>query len=317
MLRIRFLNVGDGDAILIEDLSVSPVFRMLVDAGRDVVPESLPSADCAAHLKRLSVSRLDKLVVTHLHADHIGGLSALAESCAASEIVSGYVPLHLGAQIPLDTRADKGVRNLIACLNLYSDALARFKARGSRMTELFASWPGVRLTPNLTADFIIPDVRDLRLQREVYNHMLESRRVPDAKKERASKLRNPNSMRIRLRYAGRSVELSGDCYGHLWDSEELSPCDIFKIPHHGDDKSVTDTLLAKLRPVHAVICCSRDYQPDKDRPCARAIRRMRRGGASVWFTDAYSDGLYPAHSWASADFLICDDGRIIAPEQEA
>lgn len=316
MLRIRFLNVGDGDAILVEDLSVSPVFRMLIDAGRDIVPEPSPSLDCAGHLRRLSITHLDKLVITHLHADHIGGLPALAAGLSVSELISGYIPLHLGAQIPLDTHADKGVRNLIACLNLYSSALAQLKTHSCRMTELFASWHSVRLTPNLVADFIIPDVRALRLQREVCNHMLEPRRVPDAKKSRVSKQRNPNSMRIRLRYAGRSIELSGDCYGHLWDHEELAPCDILKVPHHGDDKSVTDTLLARLRPAHAVICCSRDYQPERDRPSARTIRQLRRGGANVWFTDAFSDGLYPARSWHSADFIIHPDGRIIPPEQE-
>ena len=38
MLRIRFLNVGDGDAILIEELSAGRAFRMLVDAGRQLTP---------------------------------------------------------------------------------------------------------------------------------------------------------------------------------------------------------------------------------------------------------------------------------------
>ena len=35
MLRLHFINVGDGDAILVEELREGSAFRMLVDTGRE------------------------------------------------------------------------------------------------------------------------------------------------------------------------------------------------------------------------------------------------------------------------------------------
>ena len=37
MLRLHFINVGDGDAILVEELREGSAFRMLVDTGREDV----------------------------------------------------------------------------------------------------------------------------------------------------------------------------------------------------------------------------------------------------------------------------------------
>lgn len=296
MLQIRFINVGDGDAILIEERADGQVFRMLVDTGRADTPA------CAEFLRRTNITRLDKLVITHLHADHIGGLSALLERVKVSELISGYIPLHAGAQAAFDPRADKTIRNMAACLNRYSADVSAMKAGGTRMVELFASWHGVRLGSGLTADFIVPDIHDLRLQREVWNHMLEPRPVREAKVMQAAKKRNPNSLRIRLHYAGREIELAGDCYADVWEKADPAPCDIFKLPHHGSDRSVTDLLLDKLKPAHAVICC--DREADGDRPAARTLSRLKKHGAKVWFTDG-----------GDADFAILSDGTLFTPER--
>lgn len=67
MLEITFIDVGQGDSILVK----SPDGRfMLIDAG-----EYKNVASVMEVLKDEGVSRLDYVVATHPHSDHIGGLS--------------------------------------------------------------------------------------------------------------------------------------------------------------------------------------------------------------------------------------------------
>jgi competence protein ComEC len=63
-VRVEFLNVGQGDAILIR----SPEGKVaLVDAG--------PSAAILDVLKERGVEHIDLVVASHHHADHIGGMA--------------------------------------------------------------------------------------------------------------------------------------------------------------------------------------------------------------------------------------------------
>ena len=61
-LRITFLDVGQGDAVLLE----TPSGRVLVDEGP-------PEADVAGQLVRMGVRSLSALVLTHPERDHVGG----------------------------------------------------------------------------------------------------------------------------------------------------------------------------------------------------------------------------------------------------
>lgn len=67
-VEVTFLDVGQGDATLIR---TSEGRTALIDAG--------PS-DPTAQLRDLGVERLDLVIATHPHADHIGGMEAVLEA---------------------------------------------------------------------------------------------------------------------------------------------------------------------------------------------------------------------------------------------
>ncbi len=73
---VTFLDVGQGDAIVIRDPSG---VTALVDGGRD--PTILRRA-----LRRVGVGELDLVVVTHGDADHAGGLAGLMSSVQVGEL---------------------------------------------------------------------------------------------------------------------------------------------------------------------------------------------------------------------------------------
>jgi competence protein ComEC len=84
VLRVSFIDVGQGDAALLEFPGGE---TMLVDAG----PAS-PSFDAGEktvvpYLKRKGIIRLDMLVATHPHNDHIGGIPAVMEECDVFHVI--------------------------------------------------------------------------------------------------------------------------------------------------------------------------------------------------------------------------------------
>ena len=69
--RIVFVNVGQGDAILIKSGSAD----VLIDGG----PEGSEGAVAAA-MKRVGIKNLDTVVVSHMHADHVAASDELSEA---------------------------------------------------------------------------------------------------------------------------------------------------------------------------------------------------------------------------------------------
>lgn len=68
---LHVIDVGQGDSILLQ----SGVYNILIDAGPNSAEESLVS-----YLNSAGVDRLDCLVLTHPHEDHIGGADLVIET---------------------------------------------------------------------------------------------------------------------------------------------------------------------------------------------------------------------------------------------
>jgi competence protein ComEC len=91
---LTFLDVGQGDAILIREPSG---VIALVDGGRD--PALLRDG-----LRRYGVRRIDLLVVTHGDDDHVGGLAGIFDAAAVGLL---WVPEHPDHGPALDVLVDQ------------------------------------------------------------------------------------------------------------------------------------------------------------------------------------------------------------------
>lgn len=82
-LTVKVLDVGQADAILIQ----TPTQTVLVDSG-DVGTK----AKLISYIKNSGVRVLDKVIITHAHADHLGGMSEVLNSLTVKQIYDSAYP---------------------------------------------------------------------------------------------------------------------------------------------------------------------------------------------------------------------------------
>lgn len=80
-LAVHFIDVGQGDSILVQFPNGCV---MLIDAGPDG-----SGAPVISYLKQQGIKKIDYLVATHPHADHIGGMAAVIEEFDINKV---YMP---------------------------------------------------------------------------------------------------------------------------------------------------------------------------------------------------------------------------------
>jgi competence protein ComEC len=78
-LLFTFINVGQGDATLIQTPDGKTV---LIDGGE-------ADAGIVSQLQGLGVQRIDLMIATHPHSDHIGGLVQVLQSFPVAKVVTG------------------------------------------------------------------------------------------------------------------------------------------------------------------------------------------------------------------------------------
>lgn len=81
-LKVHFIDVGQGDATLIQQINQDNTYNMLIDAGNNGDGGYL-----VEYLKDQGVKTLDYIIGTHPHSDHIGGLDDVIKGFQVGAII--------------------------------------------------------------------------------------------------------------------------------------------------------------------------------------------------------------------------------------
>lgn len=216
-ISVHFIDVGQGDCIYISGNGGN----MLIDCG-----EASQSGRVTEYLEAQGVKRLDCVVGTHPHSDHMGGMSEIVSSFEIGEFI---IPHLDDDDIPTTRYFEK-----------FLDAAETKKVKltegraGRKMTLCGGEW-----------EFIAP-CRDKYSDMNNYSVGLI--------------LRYGKNSFIFTGDAETAAEKD------ILASGKVTHADVYKVPHHGSDTSSSDGFLEAVSPSIAVISCGEDNSyghPDK------------------------------------------------------
>lgn len=264
---VTFLDVGQGDSVLIcQDGEFC-----LIDAGTPDSAESLVS-----DLRAAGVDELTYVVMTHPHADHIGGMPQVLEAFPTEMLIlpdlSAYEDSSAGLERTLDTAENCGVEQYTA-----QDGDV-FPLGDGKLTVLQAGE-----IPGEEGDSIDTNNLSLCLRYTAGNFSF----VDTGDAEQA----------VEEQLVAR--------YGNWLDS------DLLKAGHHGSDTSNTRDFLDAVSPEIVVASCGLDNE--YGHPHAEVVDRVAACGAQFYRTDL--DGAVTVVSDTDGLQVYCtaDDSGELAP----
>ena len=245
-LRLSFIDVGEGDAILAEFPGGA---TMLVDAGPRTFGLDAGERVVAPFLKRRGVSTIDLFVASHPHSDHVGGLSYILNHFPVRRIID------VGAQFRSVLQEQCG------------------EAAAGRPVEFDSVCAGQQL-PGLSGVRVY--VLSPFPQNTNDHHRAGS--PSTANTSLVLKLQYGNVSILLTGDAERKEEREMlDAYGGFLKSS------VLKVGHNGSSTSSTEDFLAAVQPSAAVISVGRN---NKFRhPSADVVRRLEALGVALSRTD--------------------------------
>ncbi len=320
MLTVEFINVGYGDAILIQRTETGKLpFRMLVDCGDLTVGEAYPGSQrisAGQFLRQQGIDALDLLVLTHLHLDHCGGLLDLPQGLKVKELWVNYLPdkVFWAQRLPVPEAFSNGAKCLLHSMNTLLPTLSALDAQGTRLKPVVRTQFVAHVDDGLRLDVFSEDLAVHQRQQEIWAAQFSSGPDNEALDELDHFINN-TSIRMRITYGDTAIELPGDVYANCWEKHEIEPCSIVKLPHHGHQDSATAHLLQMMQPKYTVISVSnarKDHCPSES-----IMDLVTRCGSRLLFTDAVNCQQAPLHFHQALRFSIPLHGQIELSYAEA
>lgn len=278
-LEVTFLAVGQGDGAFIRFPGGS---TMVVDSGGEVSGRFDPGARIMApFLRHQGVTRIDRLVASHPHPDHIGGFAALFERFEVREL------WHNGDGLQ-DGRA---LTDLVALARRYGTDVIAFT---TPMPEHCPQLEPLTEVDALVASLAVGDPRcsgrppvvDIDGVKVEILHPLGGPyggSFPELHE-------NDNSLVLRLVHGDVRILLPGDVehegeallLARGWDVS----ADLLKAPHHGSRTSSTQPFVDAVQPTDVVLCLGEKNQFNF--PAPEVVERYEQAGVRIHRTDLHS-----------------------------
>lgn len=271
-LKITFINVGYGEAILLEYEKLScpeDTFTMLIDGGSNEPEEydGQPGRITALeYLRKAGIVKLDIVLNTHIHEDHTCGLESIIKENPVDNFWYAALPWCERQILPSFLAATPANGRFLEALNAARRMHIYFRDKNVPLKEIRQSFQPIQLCEDVFIDILGPSAD--RGSSFVFwlNRLYQEQSFEKAQQLLAEldvQMNNVSTM-VRIRYQNRSILLVGDTnregYTELLTRPELLKADVFKLGHHGQQDSITPAILKVVDPCAAVICASNDFR---------------------------------------------------------
>lgn len=253
-LEIHFIDVGQGDCSLIIWEGAS----MLIDCGERDYAETVKK-----YLKKQGVKKLDYIIATHPHSDHIGGMGDIISEFEVGKVIAPRVSEDM-------TPTTKTYERLLQALKDKSLKLTAAKPDTTYTISSTAASAAEKSPPKFEVLAPVKDYDDL----------------------------NNYSVVIRMTYGNTSYLFTGDAEKEaeldiLGNGADVD-ADVLKVGHHGSSTSSCDEFYEAVSPEICVIQCGEGNS--YGHPHKETIDTINSSGVKVYRNDTdgtvivYSDG---------------------------
>ncbi len=219
---VHFIDVGQGDCTLV----LSNNMAMLIDAG-----ENGHETDVINYLRSMKIDKLDYIIATHQHSDHIGGIPEVLEEFDADNII---MPRLTKEQTPTNST--------------YKSFLTALQNSDAR---IISAKPGLKYQLGDAEFEILGPVTD---DCEDINSM-----------SAVTKITYGNNSFLVTGDAEKDEELE------IVENGADLDCDVLRVGHHGSSTSSSREFLEAITPEICVISCgaNNDYGHPHDKALKR------------------------------------------------
>ena len=294
-LKLTFVNVGYGEAMVLECPDPGRpdgTFVMVIDGGSGEAEEYAGESGripLDTYLSLRGICRIDLMVATHIHEDHLCGLLPVAERLTPGAFWQTLPPDFFRAMRPLaiPEGANPSRRKFISALNDYRLLCHSLAERGRVPLTLAASGETIPLCQGLTVRVLAPSSDRAgqleHLCRALYQEVDEAAFWQQL--DRLDAAMNNFSLILLLEYGDTRILLPGDtnCMGYSGLTAEDLRADLFKVGHHGQRDGVSPEQIHAIAPQAVACCASSDRRYNSAEP--GILRMMADTGAVLYFSD--------------------------------